>query len=140
MARLGSEMLKTDCPNCGESVAVFTRSCAHCGAYNASRRAAIAVTASLAALVAAIGIALFAILSSQRVPEGTTEQVTEDFTWLQTAMAECDEVAAKSPDSLYFLVIPLAPAPEDDDGWRRVSLTDLATALLVKAAVPLARL
>src|SRR5712691_3038341 len=129
-------MFAAECPNCGEAVAVFTRSCAHCGAYNLSRRTAIAVTASLAALVVAIGVAAYTILNWQRLPAGdTSEQPIEDFTWLQTAMLECDEVAAKTPDSLYFLVIPLASAPEDDDGWRKVSLNDLGNALLLKADV-----
>src|SRR5438477_12460595 len=100
MARLGNEMLSNDCPNCGEAVVVFSRSCAHCGAYNMSRRAAFAVTASLAVLVVAIGVAIFAVMGWHRVPGGTGEQATEDFTWLQAAMKECDEVAAKTPDSL----------------------------------------
>src|SRR5712671_2910457 len=108
MARLGSEMFSTSCPNCGEAVATFTRSCAHCGAYNVSRRAAIAITGSLAALVVAIGVAAFAVISWHRSPDGTNEQPSGDFTWLQTAMNECDEVAAKNPDSLYFLVVPMA--------------------------------
>jgi len=130
-------MLSNDCPNCGEAVVVFSRSCAHCGAYNVSRRAAVAVTASLAVLVVAIGVAIFAVLGWHRVPGGTNEneQASEDFTWLQTAMKECDEVAAKAPESLYFLVVPLASAPEDDAGWRTVSLNDLGNALLLKADV-----
>src|SRR5262245_15615182 len=105
MARLGSEMFKTECPNCGEAVAIHSRSCAHCGAYNVSRRAAVAVTASLAALVVAIGVAAFAVLSWHRAPGSITaeQQAPEDFTWLQAAMKECDDVAAKTPDSLYFL-------------------------------------
>lgn len=129
-------MLSNECPNCGEAVVVFSRSCAHCGAYNLSRRAAIAVAASLGALVVAIGIAAFAVLGWQRTP-GTGEQASEDFTWLQTAMKECDDVAAKAPDSLYFLVIPLASAPEDDASWRRASLNDLGNAMLLKADVAL---
>jgi len=126
-------MLKSDCPNCGEAVAIFSRSCAHCGAYNTSRRAAIAVTASLSALVVAVGIAVFTVFSWQRAPGGADQQVSEDFTWLETAMKDCDEVAAKAPESLYFLVIPLASAPEDDESWRRISLNDLGNALLLKA-------
>jgi hypothetical protein len=126
-------MFATNCPNCGETVGVFSRSCAHCGAYNASRRAAIAVTASLAALVVAIGVVAVVIFSWHRQPGETTEQASEDFTWLQTAMMECDEVAAKAPDSLYFLVVPLASAPEDDEAWRKISLNDLGNALLLKA-------
>jgi hypothetical protein len=130
-------MLSNECPNCGEAVVVFSRSCAHCGAYNLSRRAAIAVAASLGALVIAIGIAAVAVLGWQRSPGGTGEQASEDFTWLQTAMKECDDVAAKAPDSLYFLVIPLASAAEDDDSWRRASLNDLGNAMLLKADVAL---
>src|SRR4051812_6460734 len=137
MARLGSKMLSNECPNCGEGVVVFSRSCAHCGAYNGSRRAAIAVTAALGALVVAIGVAIFAVFGWHRTPAGTNEyaQPNEDFTWLQTAMKDCDEVAAKAPDSLYFLVVPLASAPEDDASWRSVSLNDLGNALLLKADV-----
>jgi hypothetical protein len=126
-------MLATSCPNCGEAVAMFSRSCAHCGAYNVSRRAAIAVSASLAALVVAIGVATYAAIGWHRLPDGTNEPISEDFTWLQTAMMECDEVATKNPDSLYFLVVPMASAPEDDAGWKRISLNDLGNALLLKA-------
>jgi hypothetical protein len=137
MTRVGREMLSNECPNCGEAVVVFSRSCAHCGAYNLSRRVAIAVTASLATLVVAIGVAIFAVVGWHRAPGSTSEQATEDFTWLQAAMKECDEVAAKAPDSLYFLVVPLASAPEDDDSWRKASLNDLGNALLLKADVAL---
>jgi hypothetical protein len=131
-------MLATDCPNCGETVAVFTRSCAHCGAYNVSRRAAVAVAGSLSVLVVAIGIAVFAVFNWQRLPGGTDQQTENaDFTWLRDAMMACDEEATKAPDSLYFLVIPLASAPEDDAGWKRISLNDLGNALLLKADVAL---
>ena len=129
-------MLSNDCPNCGEAVVVFSRSCAHCGAYNVSRRAAVAVTASLAVLVVAIGVAIFAVVGWHRVPGGTNENehTSEDFTWLQTAMKECDEVAAKAPDSLYFLVLPMRPADPADRSWNALALQTVGSSYQLLSA------
>src|SRR5262249_38238126 len=102
-------MIATDCPNCGEQVSTFAKSCAHCGAPNPARRAGLAIVASLAVLLIAVAVATVAILRWQRIPvaDAPTPASTEDFGWLTTAMKECDNDATNALSTLYFLVIPL---------------------------------
>ena len=61
-------MSVTDCPNCGEPVAAFAKTCAHCGAANKARRASFVIAASLLLLLVAAGAAIFAVVRWQRLP------------------------------------------------------------------------
>src|SRR5262245_44752973 len=102
-------MIATDCPNCGEQVSTFAKSCAHCGAPNPARRAGLAIVASLVVLLIAVAVATVVILRGQRTPvaDTPTPPSTEDLGWLTTAMTECDGDATNNLSTLYFLVIPL---------------------------------
>src|SRR5262245_55710315 len=127
-------MIASDCPDCGEPVPTLAKSCPHCGVPNPARRAGIVVAASLVVLIAAIGVAIFAVVRWQRLPvEPSTAVTTEDFGWLTAAMNDCDTDAAGSPSTLHFLVIPLASSPADDPEWRKKSLNAVGNAILLPA-------
>ena len=145
-------MLVTECRDCGEGVPVFARACAHCGAPNHARPAAVAVAAALALLVVAVAVAAIVVLRWQHSPVDTSEPVpatpatpepataTTEFAWLTAAMQACDSEAAKEPDTLQFLVIPLANAPADEPEWRAKSLNDIGNAILLNSDAALAGL
>lgn len=118
-------MATTDCPNCGNALFILAGSCKHCGAPNRARLGALAVVGALLLLIVAVGIATIVILRWDRISTPT------DFTWLTTAMEGCDAEAAKAPDTLHFLVIPMASAPDDDEAWKAKSLNDIGNAILL---------
>jgi hypothetical protein len=130
-------MIATDCPDCGEPVSTFAKSCAQCGAPNAARRAGLAIAGSLAVLLLAIAIATVAVLRWERLPvvddTASTPATTEDFGWLATAMKDCDTEAASTLSTLHFLVIPLRSAAGEDAAWRRRSLNDIGNAILLNS-------
>jgi len=122
-------MITTDCQNCGDAVYVFAGSCERCGASNQARFRAIAVAGSLLMLIVAVAIAGLLILRWQRT--------VDDFVWLATAMDDCDAEAAKMPDTLRFLVVPMASLPTDDEAWRAKSLNDIGNAILLTQSAAL---
>jgi len=95
------------------------------------------MVAALAALCLAV-IAIVAVMLTGRSTEPSETTVTQrgadgDFGWLETAMKQCDEQAAKEPKGLHYLVIPLVDEPRDEAGWRRISINDIGNAILIKA-------
>jgi hypothetical protein len=137
------EMIATDCPNCGEPVTTFAKSCAQCGAPNPARRAGFIVAASLVALLLAIGIATFAVVRWQRLPvtaEPTAPAATDDFAWLTAAMTDCDTEAAAQVSTLHFLVIPLSAASADSQRWRGRTIDTIGNAILLPSDDVLAAL
>src|SRR5262249_42886080 len=61
-----------------------------------------------------------------------TQRADGDFSWLETAMAQCDEQATNEPKALHYLVVPLVDQPRDDIGWQRISINDIGNAILIK--------
>jgi hypothetical protein len=122
-------MLKSECPNCGSPVPVFAASCGACGAPNRARYGAFAVAGSAVALLVAIVLAGVLVLRWQ---QGGDTGGVQDYSWLGTAMSDCDAEAQKAPDTLLFLVVPLLSAPSDDPQWKAASLNDIGNAILLK--------
>jgi hypothetical protein len=137
-------MIAPECPNCGERVAIFARSCAHRGTLNWALGTGLAVLAALLFLLAAIGVAIFVVLSWHRLPvedgEPATTATSGDFGWLTAAMQDCDTTASKEPRALHFLVIPLAAASPGDPRWRNKSLDNVGNAILLPSDDALAAL
>jgi len=123
-------MLKSECPNCGSVVSAFAWSCGACGAPNRARFGAFAVVGSVAALVVAIVFAGVLVLRWQQGAGGGTGPA--DYTWLATAMSDCDAEAQKTPDTLHFLVVPMLSAPSDDAAWKAASLNDIGNGVLLR--------
>ena len=119
-------MVTTDCPNCGNAVSILAGSCKRCGSRNRARVGVIAVAGSLLLLLVAVGVATIVYLRWDEISAPT------DFTWLTTAMDQCDTEAAKAPDTLHFLVVPMASAADDDAAWKTKSLNDIGNAILLR--------
>jgi hypothetical protein len=88
--------------------------------------------AAVLSLAIATGITAF-VLEHRRGPPPTTN----DFAWLTKAMQDCDAEAAKQQSTLYFLIMPMAARPEDEQQWRSQALNQVGNAILVSADVAL---
>ncbi|MPZ40984.1 MAG: zinc-ribbon domain-containing protein [Rhizobiales bacterium] len=139
-------MSSNDCSHCGEPIPKGARACSYCGApVPVQRRSAFILVAALVAL-GLVAVAVAALLFSGRVPnqEGTVVDQrageSDDFGWLETALKQCDEQAAKDRKGLHYLVVPLVDEPRDEPGWRRISINDIGNAILINSEDMLAGL
>ena len=143
--------MKASCPACGAPVRWLDRTCAECGEPNDTRRNVIAAAATVAVLaVATVAATLLAMRARPPAPAPAVTQSdtaptvtapaapTQDrvaseleFTWLADTMKACDDRAAKDPDLLHLLVIPLADKPPAMQDWKPVSINDIGNALVV---------
>lgn len=100
------------------------------------------MSAVLAVLcLAAIAVAFFLLAGRSSNQQGAAvDQRGGDFAWLETAMKQCDEQAAKDAKGLHYLVIPLVDEPRDEPGWRRISINDIGNAILINGEDMLAGL
>lgn len=136
LANWWSRLTVAECVECGVPVSAFARACAHCGTANRARVAAFAVVGALAFLATAAVTAIVVVASWQRLPvDATPQSLGGDFTWLTNAMQECDALAEKQPETLHFLVIPLAAAPKDVEDWRTKALNKIGNAILLRSDV-----
>ena len=135
-------MSSTDCPHCREPIPRGARACSYCGAPVRARRSALMITLVLAALcLAALGTAAFLLSGrSSNQQDAAVDQRDSDFAWLEKAMKQCDEEAAKDPKALHYLVTPLVDEPRDEPGWRRISINDIGNAILINGEDMLAGL
>jgi zinc ribbon protein len=129
-------MSSTDCKQCGETIPKGARTCSFCGAPVQARRGRFLFVTLVAAIgLAAVVAAALIILgrSANQQTAAVDPQATGDLSWLEAAMKQCDEQAAKEPNALHYLVIPLTDEPRDEPGWRRISINDIGNAILIKA-------
>jgi predicted nucleic acid-binding Zn ribbon protein len=136
-------MSATDCRQCGEPIPKGARACGSCGAPVRARRSRVVVVAAVAALCLA-AVVVAALLFAARLPTQDAAPVDQrtdgDFVWLETALKQCDEQAAKEPKGLHYLVTPLVDEPRDEPGWRRISINDIGNAILIRSEDMLAGL
>lgn len=104
----------------------------------------LGTVAALSVLVlglAAVAVAMFLFAGGPSDQQGAAvDPKGDDFGWLETAMKQCDEQAAKDPKGLHYLVIPLVDEPRDEPGWRRISINDIGNAILINGEDMLAGL
>lgn len=126
-------MSSTDCSHCGEPIQKGARACGHCGAPVRARWSMLTIAAVLGvACLAVLAVAFLLLAGRSPNQEGAAvDQRGGDFVWLETAMKQCDEQAAKDTKGLHYLVIPLVDEPRDEPGWRRVSINDIGNAILI---------
>jgi hypothetical protein len=125
----------TDCRNCGHRIPKGAGACDYCGAPTAPRRNVFVIVAALSAFcLVAVGVVAFMMMGRSPVQDdAVTQRADGDFAWLETAMQQCDEQAAKDTKGLHYLVVPLTDEPRDEPGWRRVSINDIGNAILLRA-------
>ncbi len=136
-------MIESECPDCGDRVFIFARTCPRCGTANEARMAGVWVAGALAMLAVAIVVAVVAVLRGHPLPIAGTPDApvgehveassASNFGWLTAAMSECETEAMKDLDTLYFLVLPLASLPQDDAQWRAKSILEIGNAILLRS-------
>jgi len=107
------------CSNCDGAVSYFARVCPHCHAANWPNPV-VTVAALLAVVLVGGAIALGALFLpwSKSTPQSEPKvEAAEDYGWIVKAMAECDEVAKRTLDVLYFLILPLTTTGKVLPGW-----------------------
>jgi hypothetical protein len=121
-----------ECPECGETVSRFARACPECDAPNPGWKTLVAAgtIAGLLVVAAIVAGSIWLWRWSQEVDV----QAGGDFGWLTDAMAMCDDEAAQTPSTLFFIVIPLTAETADIAAWRAKSLNDIGNGVLLKSA------
>jgi hypothetical protein len=135
--------MKAHCTWCDAPTPLMAQSCPECGAVNPARRTVLGIAATMAVLVPAIAIGIYAALQWERplitadVPaeQGLPAQpVTGSdpaFDWLAAAMKACDDKAASDPGTLNLLVVPVAFDAKDVEQWRRQALNRIGNAMVL---------
>jgi hypothetical protein len=116
------------CPRCGGAASYFVPFCPHCHARNLPNP--VAAIAALAAVLLVGGLlalgwwgldghgespgAPSTLAPSAEAPGTDTKS---DYSWLITAMAECEAQAKHAGDAMHFLIVPVAPTGVSLPGW-----------------------
>jgi hypothetical protein len=130
-----------ECRSCGAAVSYFARSCPHCGASNLPKPVVtILALVGVAVVGLVIGLGSLSLLGRKEelleppgdaAPAEQKAEAPEQYGWLVTAMAECEEEAKRNTDKLYFLIVPLARAPKNVVGWVPGSIGIVGDAVLL---------
>ena len=108
------------------------------------RQIGLALAAIAALALVALGLLLWGWRSREAGPvPGTEHSATPpnalpaapaDIPAITKAMSDCDAAAAKDPDSLYFLVLPMRPADPNDRSWSARALQTVGSSYLLLSA------
>jgi hypothetical protein len=107
-------------------------------ASNQKLRVAMAASAGLAVLVAAVASVVYLgarpphPLSAEEIA-GPATTGDGDFAWLASAMTACDKLASQQPTELHFLVIPLSADQKDMPDWRLIAAGSIGNAITLLA-------
>ncbi|MET0668957.1 MAG: hypothetical protein ABWY14_08425 [Tardiphaga sp.] len=136
--------MKSQCHWCDALVPLMARTCPECGAVNPARRTALVAIAIAAVLIPAIAIAIYAATrwdqplitaadrpAEQALPSQPVTASDGNFDWLAAAMKSCDEKAAREPNMLHALVIPLIFDSKDIEQWRKLALNRIGNAMVL---------
>ena len=99
-----------------------------------ARVAAVGVALlAMAALVAAIVLGSGALKSLLALPQGriVAPANNQNFGWIGRAIAQCEAEAARSVDTLYFLVIPVLAVDGDQRAWLAKSNGTVGASVLL---------
>jgi hypothetical protein len=93
-----------------------------------------AVAAGIFVVLLAAVAAIFAYQWSRRVaPERSAMLAAGAFAWLSSAMENCEKEAIASPQSLFFLIVPLAATGKYDQSWSARKLETFGATTLFKS-------
>jgi hypothetical protein len=135
--------MRAQCQWCDAPIPLMARTCPECGAANPTRRALVGAVVTVAFLIPAVAIAIFAATrwdnpliagGESAVQSLPSQQITgsdRNFDWLAAAMKSCDGRAASEPNVLNLLVVPITYNPQDLDVWRRQALNRIGNAMVL---------
>jgi hypothetical protein len=67
-------------------------------------------------------------------PPTMREPPPPDLAAVKKEMSDCDNAAARDPDALYFLILPLRPTKSGTNDWRPVALQTIGDAYMLIGA------
>ena len=114
-----------ECRNCGAGLSHFAPRCLRCGASNlpnpVATIAALAGVLVLAGAVMAGALAFRGVGSPRSVAQSRgpvpSDQADKEYSWLVTAMAECEAEAKIKTETLHFLIVPVTTTKTSILGW-----------------------
>ena len=110
------------------------------------RQIAIVVAAVAVLALMALGLLFWGLKSREVASVSGTEQsgtpaatnvrpaTPADIPAITKAMSDCDAAAARDPDSLYFLVLPMRSADPADRSWSALALQTVGSSYLLLSA------
>jgi len=110
------------------------------------RQIAIVVAAVAVLALMALGLLFWGLKSREVASVSGTEQsgtpaatnvrpaAPADIPAITKAMSDCDAAAARDPDSLYFLVLPMRSADPADRSWSALALQTVGSSYLLLSA------
>jgi hypothetical protein len=134
------------CPDCGGAIFFGAKRCSYCRPERSRDRLEVAIAACL--LSAVVFGAIYAGTLLSRDPNRPsidammnatsklarlefTPAKTDEYGWIAQAMNACKADAARAPDSLHFLVLPLTRTKNDDMRWATKPTAAAANAELL---------
>jgi len=101
-------------------------------------RSPVLLAAVAIVLIAAVGAAIFFGMNWRAKMRAQAPQAEgARFAWLSQALDACEAEAAKYPQGLYFMVVPLAPASSAAEGIKSRALETIGPATLLESKVAL---
>jgi hypothetical protein len=87
----------------------------------------------MAALLAAIALGSGSLKSLLALPQGriVAPANNQNFGWIEQAIAQCEAEAARSADTLYFLVIPVVAIDGNQQAWLAKSNGTVGASVLL---------
>jgi hypothetical protein len=140
---MGFATIARECPDCGSAVSPVASACRNCGRRVVHEWPSFAIVGALGLLLAAVAVAATTVFRWQQLPAATATGAAADrlvaaasrtdFSWLATAMSDCDAIARANPSPLHFLLTPLAVVAQDTTPWRAKSINDRGDGILLRA-------
>ena len=137
-------LLVGKCRGCDAPVSYFSRACPSCFASNQPNPVTMLTVLAVAIVVGAtiaLGVQAFRSAPTQPKAEsaattpGQAKDADSDYGWIVQAMAECEVTAKQKPDTMHFLIVPVAATGVLLPGWspQPISTIGSAAALLTSA-------
>jgi hypothetical protein len=125
-------------------VSYFARFCPACGAANQPNPVTTVLALLLLALLlaAVLGSIFLWKRPSATVPTAPAEpsptkpaaEAPEAYGWIAQAMADCEVLAKRNSDTLYFLIVPTKQSATPAPGWGPVTIGNLGQAATLLAS------
>jgi hypothetical protein len=134
------------CPDCGGAVFFGAKRCSYCQPVKRLDRTEIAVATGLLTAIAFGAVyvgfllardpnrpSLDAVVSavSRLARLEFKSETKEDYGWIAKTMQTCRQDAARQPETLHFLVVPVTPANNRDVRWATKSTATAGNAELL---------
>jgi uncharacterized OB-fold protein len=133
----------TECGSCGARISPIARSCPHCGAPNQWHKAVIGgAIAALLIIGTVVAFTVYAFRAKQGpgavseavappAPGATPGEGASDYGWIVQAMADCEEEAKRTVETLSFLIVPVSKTDMSLPGWSPMPIGTMGSSVVL---------